>query len=252
MRKIPRCPTCGTYLNTSRTVDEVWRVDDAGRGHWCYRLACPGCLTIARLERPEMDAAGRAPSTAPQVEVPGAHVARALERLREAGAIGSLGPATTALRESDDAWLLRVPEVLAAVREAFGARVKLVRPAYFFSSHPLTGKAVDPEGRIELREISPRALEGAPDAAHELVLRLLAEVDELAASGAIAGPGALVTDDGAALLLAGCAFSIRGTTETALLLDARDLPVYGRRIRLSGVEAFVAPADLLAPEHDAP
>jgi hypothetical protein len=157
LKKIPRCPVCRAYLPTSRTIDAHWRAPVDGRSVWIYKLACEGCLSVLSVERDEIDAAGRAETRAPVLEIAGAVTARALDRLRSAAA-GSLTELRTEVERlrTDPASrvLLRIPEVFPTARPAYGDRVRLTGHAMFLSADPMDGSHVEPAGLLELSSMA--------------------------------------------------------------------------------------------------
>lgn len=204
-----------------------------GRGVWTYRMSCESCLAIVRVERPEMDASGRALQPPPVVDVTGAVVARALDRLREAERVGELRAEVARLSDGlEDRVLLRIPEVLAVARGAWGAWAVFTRPAAFsIASVPASG---DAPGEVEVREVSADLLAGV-------------DVDR------IARPAGVRVDD-RIVLVPGSRFAVLGTdTGTGRMrLVPGSVHVDGVRLEILWAGSFLVHADLLAPEGETP
>ena len=160
--RLPRCPVCGQWLSSDRTVDE--RVEDhGGAAVWVYRLGCGRCLSVVRVEVPEIGPAARAEAGRPSVDVAGAVAARVLERIAagaEAAALGSVLDEIAA--DAERAVLLRIPEVLSRARPAYAAGIRL--PRALSCEWPLTGEGdedVRPRGLLALKIPRPGS-EGSP------------------------------------------------------------------------------------------
>lgn len=115
-------------LTADRTIEERWVPRAAGTGPdlWVYRLACGRCLSVIRVEVPEIGASARSEASGARVDVAGPVVARLLERLAAAVETGELArEVAAAAGHPEHRVLLRIPEVLARARSAYGADVRL-------------------------------------------------------------------------------------------------------------------------------
>lgn len=155
--RVPRCPVCATMLSTDRTIEERWvRSVEPAPDRWVYRLACPQCLAIVRVEVPEVNALLRSEPSRATVDVAGAVVARLLERVR-----GADGPSAIAAVLADAAShaehrvLLRIPEVFAASRSVFANGARLAEDLVL--DWPALHDSARPSGRLVLQR-SARAL----------------------------------------------------------------------------------------------
>lgn len=202
-----------------------------GRGLWTYRMSCESCLAIVRVERPEMDASGRALQPPPIVDVTGAVVARALDRLREAERAGELRAEVARLSGgAEERVLLRIPEVLAVARAAWGGWAVFTRPAAFsIASVPASG---DAPGAVEGVEVSPDLLAGF-------------DVDR------IPRPAGVRVDE-RIVLVPGSRFEVSGTDTGRMRLVPGSVHVDGALLEILWAGSFLVHADLLAPGSEPP
>jgi hypothetical protein len=220
--RVPRCPVCKALLSTDRTIDERWTRRHPGPDLWVYRLSCAQCLTISSVEIPEVSALVRSEPGPPAVDVAGAVVARVLERLRAASGPGELAEIHRAAREErEHRVLLRVPEVAALLRPAYGERAWTAEDLVV--DWPALHDSSRPSGRLTLRR-STRTL--PPDA--------------------VADPVVMVGEALELRLRAGMRLRILGFEGGALLLapprEDPDLKAW-----LTEVEALVAWSDFVSP-----
>lgn len=160
MTKAPRCPVCGATLGADRTIAERFVARDDGPNVWEYRLACPSCLAVVRVDRLEGQEGRRAPPPSTHVDVAGAVVSRLLARIDAARDDERLGETVASIvRDEEERILLRIPEVFARARRAWGERVTLGRDLVCVS--PLvseTGNDVPRlVGRVDLRQARARS-----------------------------------------------------------------------------------------------
>lgn len=149
--RFPRCPVCATLLTTDRTIEEQWVRRDPGPDLWVYRLTCSKCLTIARVEVPEISALVRSEPSAAGVDVAGSVVARVLERLRASSTAAEIAAVLAdAIADPERRVLLRIPEVLAASRSVLAGGVRLAEDLVL-NWPALTEYATRPEGRMTLQ-----------------------------------------------------------------------------------------------------
>lgn len=216
--RIPRCPVCATLLTTDRTIEERWVRRDPGPDLWVYRFTCPHCLTIARVEVPEVSALVRSEPSAAGVDVAGSVVARVLERLRAAATAAEISAVLEdAIGDPERRVLLRIPEVLAASRAVLAGGVRLAEDLVL--DWPALHDSTRPSGRLTLhrphRALSDEAVVIAGEAL-ELRLRAGREMDVVGFDGG-----------------------------TVLLVPPRDEPALAEW--LVDVEVLVAWADFVAP-----
>lgn len=123
---------------------------DPAPDFWVYRLACPQCLSVVRIEIPEINALVRSEPSRSMVDVAGSVVARLLERLRAAE-----GPADIAAilgdarSHGEHRVLLRIPEVLAAARSVFADGARLAEDLVL--DWPALHDSARPSGRLVLQ-----------------------------------------------------------------------------------------------------
>lgn len=218
MKRVPRCPVCGALLSTDRTIEERWIRRENGPDRWVYRLSCAHCLTVARIEVPEISALARSEASSPSVDVAGSVVARVLERLRAAPARADVGSVLAdAMADAERRVLLRIPEVLAASRAAFAGGVRLAED--LVADWPALTDSRRPAGRLTLR----RPL------------------------GALSEDPVVVVGEALELRLrAGQAMAVAGFEGGSLLLEPpRDEPAVAEW--LADIEVLVAWADFVSP-----
>lgn len=133
MNRAPRCPVCRTPLTADRTIEELYRPDDAS---WDYRYSCPSCLSVAVQSIPEIsEARPRVAGSSPVVDIAAAVVTRVIASLRESAEQGRLAETVASLVEDERRRvLLRVPEVFAVARPGWGEVVRLAGPVWYPSS----------------------------------------------------------------------------------------------------------------------
>ena len=229
--KSARCPSCRGNLDLERTIEESWSQPEA-RGVWVYRVSCAHCLAIVRVERPEIDGAGRAPRPAAPIDTAGSVVARVLERLRAAEAAAELAAEVARLRASEERRLLRVPEVFAIARAVYVGRIRLVR-TLMLVREPKSGFVVI-HGDIALSDAGDD-----PRAAAIRATRPAAQI-------------AIGFSDGVILISGGAEFDVLGTLEASVRLHPGALRIEGLAMSFGGVDEFHAPPDALAPSGESP
>ena len=195
-------------------------------------MSCAHCLAIVRIERPEIDGAGRAPRPAAAIDTEGSVVARAIERLHAAEAAAELAVEVARLRGSEARRLLRVPEVFAIARAAYVGRMRLVRTLMLV--HEPTPGSVLLHGEVALSDAGddPRAAtigESRPTA-HT----------------------AIGFSDGVILIAAGTEFDVLGTRDASVRLHPGALRIDGLPLSFDRVDEFHAPPDALAPSGESP
>lgn len=156
MSRIPRCPVCASLLSADRTVDEKWVRRHPEPDLWVYRLSCAQCLSITRLEIAEIGGNARSAGSRAVVDIAGSVVARVMERLERAE--GRTELAVEVARTAGDAELrvvLRIPEVLARARAAYGGEVRLAEALCADWASIGIGEPVPPLGRLVLRSAPP-------------------------------------------------------------------------------------------------
>jgi hypothetical protein len=148
----PRCPVCKAILSADRAIDERWFPEEKGDAHWLYRYACRGCVSVIGFEIAETRGP-RPASGHTRVDIAAAQVTRALEQLSRAADIGELAAQVDAIRaDPERRILLRVPELFAVARPAWGSRVR--------AAEPLLGTMLGPRllgagAKVSLRPLDP-------------------------------------------------------------------------------------------------
>ena len=151
MSRIPRCPVCATLLSADRTVDERWVRRHPEPDLWVYRLACAQCLSIARVEVAEISANARSEASRAVVDVAGPVVARVMERLGTSAGRAELAAVVGEIAaDAERKIVLRVPEVLARARSAYGEDVRLAHALCADWASIGIGEPVPPLGRLVL------------------------------------------------------------------------------------------------------
>lgn len=154
MSRIPRCPVCGTLLSADRTVDERWVRRHPDPDLWVYRLACAQCLSIARVEVPEVSANARSEASRAVPDIAGPVVARVMERLARAEGRAELAAAVAETAADEELKVvLRIPEVLARARAAYGEQVRIATALRAEWPSIGVGEPVPPLGRLTLRPV---------------------------------------------------------------------------------------------------